>query len=314
MKKIYFAALVLIAIHCTATVDTGVASYSSASTTSATISVASATLDAGTGCITNVNTTLDPSLPSWIKDNFKCLVGYVDGTNYTFKSANFPNHASYYYCSSHSAGATTCSSGQNPTLWTALPGSNYAAGANVIASQKFVYNIPATPTLKSGTLSGTQAGLASIGITTNGLSIFNNAAAPGDVLSSEAVTFDGFGGHPQNTGTYHHHASVTKVSTTMSSASLLGIALDGYAIYDEACNLGTGGANFTPTASTTTATTSTALTGNTTTSLDQLHGHTTTTKHFSTATYHYHYMQDSTATIKTLMGSYFRGTVGSVSN
>lgn len=309
---VLFAAL---ALGCSTTVDSSLASASTAKTTSATISTTSATLDSSTGCITNVNTVVDAELPSWIKDNFKCQVIYKDGTNYVFKSANLPNHTSYYYCGSHANAATTCTSGQNPTLWAALPGANYAAGTNVISSQSMVYKIPVTPSAKTGALTGTQAGYASIGITTNGLAVFNNAAAPPDTLSTEANTFDSFAGHPQNSGVYHHHAAVTKVSSTMASATLLGIALDGYAIYDEACNLGTGGANFTPTANAGTLASSTStVSGDTTTTLDQLHGHTTTTKHFTTATYHYHYMQDTTATIKTLMGSYFKGTPGTISN
>lgn len=290
---------------------------STVSTTSATISTTTATLDGTSGCITNVNTSIGTDLPSWATGNFKCQVAYTSGSNYIFKSANLPNHQSFYYCGSHAAASTTCSTGQNATLWAALPGSNYAAGTNVIASQSLVYTIPATPTLKSGTLTSSQGGLVSIGVTTNGLAIFNNAAAPPDNLSTEANTFDAYGGHPQNSGVYHHHAAVTKLSATMADSTLIGVALDGYLIYAEYCDNGTvaTGDDFKPTANTNTATgSSTTLTGGTSTQLDELHGHTTTTRHLSTATYHYHYAQDPTATIKTLMGSYFRGTIGSVSN
>ena len=129
---------------------------STASTTSATISTTTATLDNTSGCITNVNTSIGTDLPGWATDNFKCQVAYTSGTNYIFKSANLPNHQSFYYCGSHAAGSTTCSTGQNATLWAALPGTNYAAGTNVIASQNLVYTIPATPTLKSGTLTSSQ--------------------------------------------------------------------------------------------------------------------------------------------------------------
>ena len=54
-------------------------------------------------------------------------------------------------------------------------------------SQNLTYTIPSTPTRGTGTDS-TQGGLVSIGITLNGLAIFNNAAAPPDVLASEATT------------------------------------------------------------------------------------------------------------------------------
>lgn len=292
----------------------------SSSTTSASIAVSTATLNGTSGCITNVNTAISTDLPSWATDNFKCQIGYTSGTNYIFKSVNLPNHTSYYWCSAHPAGGTTCTSGQNATLWAALPGANFAAGTNVISSQSFVYTIPATPTLKSGSLTSSQGGLSSIGITANGLAIFNNAAAPPDNLSTEAQTFDSFGGHPQNGGVYHHHAAVNKLSTNMTDSTLLGVALDGYLIYAEKCDNGTDtSADVTLTAPTAAASgTSTADTGasngDSSTSLDKLHGHTKKTRHMTTATYHYHYAQDPTATIKTLMGGYFRGTIGSVSN
>lgn len=290
-------------------------------TTSGTISPTTATLNGTTGCITNVNTTIDSAMPSWARDNFKCQVAYTSGTNYIFKSVNLPNHNSFYYCGSHGAGATTCSTGQNATLWEALPGGNISAGTNVISTQNLVYTIPQTPTPKTGTLTSTQGGLVAIGITANGIAVFNNAAAPPDTLSVEAQTFDNYGGHPQNSGVFHHHAAVNKLSSNMNDSTLIGVALDGYLIYAEKCDNGTETTadDVTLTAPTAAATGNStndtgAGNGDSATSLDKLHGHTTTTRHLTTPTYHYHYAQDPTATIKTLMGSYFRGTIGSVSN
>ncbi len=253
----------------------------SVATTGTTVTASSATLDANSGCVTGVTTCMDTSLPSWIKNNFKCATGYVSGSSYVFKSQNVPNTKSYYY-------------GSTSPLFEALPSGNTAAGTNRVSSQKLVYNIPSSPTKGTGTVS-TQGGLASIGITVNGLAIFNNAAAPPDTLAVEAGTFDNFGGHPQNSGVYHHHAGASKI--TNNDANLVGIILDGYAIYGKKCDNGTSTTtdDFTPT-------------------LDSLHGHTAITQHFTTATYHYHLTFDSTATIDTLMGSFFYGSIGSVSN
>ena len=275
-------------------------SCSSSTSTGTTVSNSTATLNAASGCVTGVTTCMDSALPTWIKDNFKCATAYVSGSSYVFKSQNVPNTKSYYY---------TSYSGQTPStsfsLYEALPSGNTKAGTNVVISQKLVYTIPSSPTKGTGT-DGTQAGLASIGITVNGLAIFNNAAAPPDTLAAEASTFDNYQGHPQNTGVYHHHAAVPKVCDSAASTSntgacsnsaLIGIILDGYAIYGQKCDNGTATTSddFTPT-------------------LDALHGHTAVTQHFSTATYHYHYTSDPTATIYTLMGSFFYGNKGSVSN
>lgn len=253
----------------------------STATTGTTVTASTATLDSTSGCVTGVTTCMDTALPSWIKNNFKCATAYVSGTSYVFKSQNVPNTKSYYY-------------GSTSPLFESLPSGNTAAGTNKVSSQKLVYTIPATATKGTGTVS-TQGGLVSIGITVNGLAIFNNAAAPPDNLSAEALTFDNYGGHPQNSGVYHHHAGASKI--TNNDANLVGIILDGYAIYGKKCDNGTASTSddFTPT-------------------LDSLHGHTAVTTHFPTATYHYHLTYDSTATIDTLMGSYFYGTIGSVSN
>ncbi|WP_108976555.1 YHYH protein [Leptospira ryugenii] len=262
----------------------------STSTTTSTVTPSTATLNDATGCVNGVVTCLDSNLPAWIKNNFTCVVGYVSGSNYVIKTKNLPNTKSYYYASR--TGVTSA------PLYEALPSGNSSAGTNVIIAQNLTFTIPATPTTGSGTVS-TQGGLVAIGVTRNGLAIYNNAAAPGDVLASEATTFDNFQGHPQNTGVYHHHAAVPKVcdgaantsnSGACNNAKLIGIALDGYPIYGQKNDAGVA-----PT-------------------LDSFHGTTGTTAEFPNGTYHYRYAYDSTATIYTLMGSFFRGNIGSVTN
>jgi YHYH protein len=239
---------------------------------------------------------MDSALPAWIKNNFKCAVGYVSGTNYVFKSNNLPNTKSYYYGASN---------GSSYPLYEALPSGNTPAGTNAVASQNYTYTIPSTPTV-SNTQTETDTSGGSVGITLNGLAIYNNSAAPGDTLATEAGTFDNYQGHPEKTGVYHHHAAVpyvcentknTSNSAACNNSSLIGIGLDGYAIYGQKCDNGTSSTSddFTPT-------------------LDLKHGHTSITQHFSTATYHYHYALDGVATIYTLVGSRFNGKKGTLSN
>lgn len=269
-------------------------------TTSAGTVGANASLSLSNGCVAGVTNSMDSSLPSWIKNNFKCSLGYTVSNYYCFKSKNLLNAKSYYYGRGLGGGLDE--------LYT-FTGSHTGANPNTIASQTITYAIPSVPSRNTGSLTGTQGGLVSIGIGVNGLAIFNNAAAPPDTLSVEAATFDDQEGHPQNTGLYHHHSQyingdgtaggLASVNlTTAGSSQLIGVALDGYAIYGQYC----GGQ------------------GATASGLDSLHGHTTTTPEFSTPTYHYHYGgttgggNDATAGIPTLMGSYFYGIVGKVSN
>ncbi len=256
-------------------------SCTSSTSTGSTITNSTATL--GTDCVNGVTTCIDSAMPSWIKDNFKCVVAYIEGTNYVFKSKNIPNHNSGYFGSS--SALYEFSTGLNPST---------------ITSQTFTYKVPITPTNGTGTVS-TQGGYAAVGITTNGLAIFNNAAAPPDTLATEAQSFDNYFGHPQNSGVYHYHAGVPKVchnsaKGTYTNATvcnnnnkLIGIALDGYPIYS-----------------------SRDANGNSPT-LDSFQGTTSVTTEFPSGTYNYRYALNTTATIFTLISSFFRGTVGSIS-
>lgn len=251
--------------------------------TGTTVVASTATLDTNTDCITGMTSSMSADLPLWIRNNFKCAVGSVSGSNYVFRSQNIPNNKSYYF-------------GSTSPRYEALGSGQKAAGTNQISSQCLVYTIPSSPAAKSGALTGTQSGYASVGITVNGLAIFNNAAAAPDTLSTEAQTFDQYNGHPQNSGVYHHHSQPLNVSN--NNSNLIGILIDGFALYGRDCK-----------DSSNNTTTPTIGSG-----LDSNHGHITTTQHFATATYHYHYTSDPTAGIPTLIGSYFYGTPGTVSN
>lgn len=265
---------------------------------------ANSTLSLSSGCVNGVVSSMDSSMPTWLKNNFKCSLGYTVSSYYCFKSKNLLNAKSYYY-------QGTAGTGLSENFNT-MAGARHT-NPNYMTSQNITYAIPMTPSRNTGSLTSTQGGLVSIGIGVNGLAIFNNAAAAPDTLSDEAETFDDQEGHPQNSGVYHHHAQyingdgtagglATVNLTTAASSQLIGVALDGYAIYGQFCGSATTGQNATASG------------------LDSLHGHTTTTPDFSTATYHYHYGgttgggNDATAGIPTLMGSYFYGNVGKVSN
>ncbi|MGJ4734067.1 YHYH protein [Leptospira levettii] len=255
--------------------------------TGTTVVASTATLDTNTDCITGMTSSMSADLPAWIRNNFKCAVGTVSGSNYVFRSQNIPNNKSFYF-------------GSTSPMYEALASGKKSAGNNQISSQCLVYTIPSSPAAKSGSLTGTQSGYASVGITVNGLAIFNNAAAAPDTLSTEAQTFDQYNGHPQNSGVYHHHSQPLNV--TNDNAKLIGVLLDGFPVYGLLCDQNTA------------ATGDDVAPGTGTPALDSNHGHTAATVLFPSGIYHYHYAYDSTATINTLIGSYFHGTPGTVSN
>lgn len=252
-------------------------------------------------------TVMDSGVSSTFSSNFNCTQVSVSGSNHVFLSNNLPNYKSFYY-------------GSSSELYEALPSGNTSAGTNKITSQNMKYTIPTTGTVKaSGNMSGTQAGLVAIGISTNGLAIFNNAAAGTDKLTDEALTFDNYTGHPQNSGVYHYHTEPVKL--TNNDAVLIGVALDGFLIYGRKCDNGTASTSddFKPTENGGVSDgTVTNVGANSATQLDTVHGHVAVTQHLTTATYHYHIISNEVVTnsggLKTILGSYFRGVIGSVSN
>lgn len=238
-------------------------------------------LDESTGCIRGVPTRMDAGLPEWIRTNFICTTATVNGPFVGFQTLNLPNTGSFYY-------------GPQSPLFEDLP-SGQRANRNRIVAQDLHLMIPLAPASFPGPPWPTHGG--PIGLTVNGLAVFNNSARAGASLSGEADTFDAYNGHPQEWGVYHHHAEPLNLSR--DDAKLVGIALDGFPIYGRRCDNGTQSDtdDFIPDASGTNV-------------LDGMHGHVAATLDFPSGIYHYHAALDETAAMVTLMGSYFYGRPG----
>ncbi len=175
------------------------------------LGVESSSLSTCWSCVTN-NAS---GLPDWIENNFKCMTITVNGANYDFAMSGAngngkPPHKSGYY--------TSVSSCQE-----SYPSGN-SANPNAIGGQTVTFSVAGTP---NETSSASSLGIA--GVSVNGAALYNDAAAPGDSLTTELATMDQGYGHPTNTSQYHYHTEPCKI--TRNDSSLLGIAKDGYAIY-----------------------------------------------------------------------------------
>jgi hypothetical protein len=219
----------------------------------------------GPSCVTNIAA----DAPDWIKDNFHCVTVQVCSDTYVIKTNDLPPHKSAYY-------------GTSSSYFEAMP-SGRTKNPNTISSQSLTLTIPKTPTLKTSSLDAT-AGIDAVGITTYGVVIFNNQAAPGDSLATEYQSMDTWEGHPQNTGKYHYHTEPTRL--TSNGSELIGVMIDGYPIYGKKKQDGTY-----PTLDATTHTVA------------------CTTTHFPSGTYCYH-VANSTGVGADIIGSYFRGKKG----
>lgn len=81
---------------------------------------------------------------------------------------------------------------------------------NTNAQQSFVMYIPISP---STSTHATQS-MGPVGISIDGVPIYNNLAATTDNIFAEAGSFDQCQGHPsaENNGTYHYHSEPYAIS------------------------------------------------------------------------------------------------------
>lgn len=202
---------------------------------------------------------------------------YLDGNFVVIKTKNLPDHKSTYYEGTQ----------WEATLYEDYKGTNpqYRTNPNRIASQNMTFRIPVNPaeaTNKQATPMG------AIGVSVNGISIFNQYAAGGAALTSEINSFDHYNGHPERSGTYHYHLEPLWLTQMNGKEDLIGFLLDGFPIYGPEEN------------------------GKTVTNadLDAYHGHSHATPDFPDGIYHYHI----TAEDPYINGDGFFGNAGTVSN
>ena len=199
----------------------------------------------------------------------------VEGNFVVLKSNGLPEHKSpYYQGTAWAATMYEAYNGTNP---------NFMINPNRIASQNLTFKIPISPALNS-THEATPLG--PIGISLNGVPLYNQYAGPSQPLTNEINSFDQYNGHPQQTGQYHYHVEPLYTTALKGKDALIGFLLDGFPVYGPKEN------------------------GVTLTSanLDSYHGHTSPTADYPNGIYHYHITADAPY----INGSGFYGTKGSV--
>jgi|TARA_Y100000739_G_scaffold129861_1_gene111793 hypothetical protein len=240
------------------------------------------------------------------------------------ESSNRPEHKSVYWQASNALYeafdyATNLYKYATTKTAAGYTGTPASAGPNKIEEQCITMKMPISPSEAS---SKTNTSYSTIGLSLNGISFFNENAAPGDDITNELFTFDQCSGHPQNDGVYHYHVdpvclirdlggSVTDNSTTVNGTTyswiedngsngglLLGFLLDGFPVY------GPVGNNHTDYA------------GSSAPSIDSYNGHTHSTTEFQSGIYHYHVktgnIGGTNSTVFWITNAQYYGTPGSV--
>jgi YHYH protein len=106
----------------------------------------------------------------------------------------------------------------------------YDRNPNSIVAQSLTYSLPADPTAAPAP---TCTGLGPIGVTTDGVLLFNALDAAGRDAGAHEVQ-DACDGHPDGQQRYHYHSISDCLESPQPNTSMLvGYAFDGYGIYAE---------------------------------------------------------------------------------
>jgi len=199
----------------------------------------------------------------------------LEGNYIVLKSNGLTDHKSpYYQGTAWAATMYEAYNGTNP---------NFMINPNRIASFNYTFKIPASPAVNA-THAATPLG--PIGISVNGVPLFNQYAGPNQPLTNEINSFDQYGGHPAPGGAYHYHVEPLYITATKGKSALIGFLLDGFPVYGPMEN-------------------GVTLTSS---NLDAYHGHTSVTADYPNGIYHYHITADAPY----INGAGFYGTPGTV--
>jgi hypothetical protein len=164
-------------------------------------------LNTGELTLDNCTTSIASDAPEFFKRYFRCVTITMSGSDVVITSNVRPPHRSAYY-STTNANYAPFDTGRG-TVYRKNPNSvsTTATQTLTITGSPVSRGLTITTSLvdQSAGTSSFEYTKAPGGISPNGVGQFHGVAAPGDSITNELYTFDGIGGHPQNTGIYHYH-------------------------------------------------------------------------------------------------------------
>jgi len=191
------------------------------------------------------------TIPPIFEDFSSAVEVSRDGEFIILETDNAPPHGSPYY--DMASPNHTPYNGTNPS---------FQQEPYTIEKKDFIFKIPMTADEAS---SKTDAPTDIIGIGVNGVLLYG---------LPEQAHFNGFdqhNGHVDEQGYYHYHVNPTHILDDVGTDGLVGMMLDGYAIYGPEED-------------------GTILTSS---DLDEFHGHVSKTLHYPDGFYHYHVTYES---------------------
>lgn len=178
------------------------------------------------------------------------VTSYVDGDEFVIETTGLPNHTSPYWSPDH----------ELYTAPTVTSTSSMAPGYIDNFNGEYTLRVPQEPQVAS---SSTATGMGAIGIAVSGSVIYNDQEGENVPLDSAAPSLDYTGAH---TGPQSYHYHLEPKAWSEDDENLIGIMADGFFLYGRKCN----------------------STGTYPEDLDASGGHTHTTQHGTSDSYHYH--------------------------
>ena len=210
---------------------------------------------------------------------------YVDGDEIVISADGVPSHLSPYF-------PETYNDSQNGLYyfedldedgindWYIDPHDEMNVNPNQIGLQDYEFRIPLYPEINSD--GPTDTFLGSIGVSLNGVPLYNEYEGPVDELNMQTIlSFDLAQGHPAPGGVYHYHFPPESLFVS-SEDNFIGFAADGFPVYGPKNNDGYNVED-----------------------LDDFHGEFGPTPDFPDSIYHYH----TTYTTPYIIGA-FAGSIG----
>lgn len=154
----------------------------------------------------NCETSVSTDVPAFFQELYLCADISLAGDSVTVSTTDLPPHPSPYYPTTD----------PNWEEWDDR-GGDWHQNPNTISEQAKTFTIPVEPTAKGIMITADMVDLSAgtsddeypggVGLALDGTLIFAAMAAPGDDITEEKYTFDTWEGHPEMTGTYHHHSA-----------------------------------------------------------------------------------------------------------
>lgn len=223
----------------------------------------------------NGNGTGSTTIPPVFEDFWDDVTISKDGEDIIIETKNIPHHRSPYF--DQSSGNFVTYNGSNPS---------FEANEYKLQEKTIKFKIPSNPDIAVNN-EDTPHG-SPIGIAVNGVVFYSGFTGPnGEPMTTEEFnSLDQHYGHADSDGVYHYHLPPQSVLDDIGPNSILGMMLDGYAIYGPIEN-GLPVSNF---------------------DLDEFHGHFHDTYHQPDSIYHYHINAEAPY----LIGEKFYGVPGAV--